>query len=176
MLTGPSHIAVMPRPAAQFYASGLLLGAVLLLAIPARATILWSDPDARVVHETGKGVDILGGKVKRDDKASDALYFKFHVDPISDVDTEPYFAGFQLFEGGQERLGVGNALEAWGYSAFNTAETGPSNHDRRRIQLQLRASRTGQSGPVLALRIGAPRPSSGPSFSKFNMFPAATTS
>ncbi len=36
-------------------------------------------------------------------------------------------AGFQLFEGNAERLGVGNALEAWGYSAFNTSEMGLSN-------------------------------------------------
>jgi len=127
MLPDPPHIAAMIQPAAKFRAFGRLLGAALLLALPARATILWSDPGARVVHETGKGVDILGGKVKRDDKASDTLYFKFHVDPISDVDSEPYFAGMQFFEGGLERLGVGNALEAWGYSAFNTAETGLSN-------------------------------------------------
>jgi signal transduction histidine kinase len=127
MSAGPSHIAAMPRPAIQFQTICLLLGAALLLAMPARATILWSEPGARVVHETGKGVDILGGKVKRDDKASDTLYFKFHVDPISDVDSEPYFAGMQFFEGNQERLGVGNALEAWGYSAFNTADRGLSN-------------------------------------------------
>ena len=58
---------------------------------------------------------------------SDALYFRFHVDPASNWRTEPYFAGFQLFEGNEERLGVGNAMEAWAYSAFNAAETGPSN-------------------------------------------------
>jgi signal transduction histidine kinase len=109
----------------------IALMALIILAIffcrPVRATILWSDPGARVVHETGAGVDILGGKVKRDDKANDVLYFKFQVSPISDVDSEPYFAGLQLFEGSKERLGVGNALEAWGYSAFNTAELGQSN-------------------------------------------------
>ncbi|HAO80352.1 MAG TPA: hypothetical protein DCQ92_15550 [Verrucomicrobia subdivision 3 bacterium] len=92
-----------------------------------RATILWSDTGARLVHNTGTGVDILGGAVKRNDSASDALYFKVHVDPISDVASEPYFAGFQLFEGDEERLALGNAQEAWGYSAFATAETGPSN-------------------------------------------------
>ena len=119
----------MPRSIAScFRVFAPLLAAAHLLAVRAHATILWSDEGARVVHETGEGVDILGGKVKRDDKDNDALYFKFHVDPISDVDSEPYFAGFQFFENGQERLGVGNALEAWGYSAFNTAETGLSNH------------------------------------------------
>ena len=93
----------------------------------ARAEILWSDPAARTVHSTGSGVDILGGAIQRNETNNDALYFKFRVDPLSDQAAEPYFAGLQLFEGDEPRLGVGNALEAWGYSAFATAETGPSN-------------------------------------------------
>jgi signal transduction histidine kinase len=120
------HIRAMSRPIAK--ATWFLL--LLLALIPAwdaKAEILWSDPGARVVRNTGAGEDNLGGKVKRDDQSSDVLYFKFHVDPISDVASEPYFAGFQLFEGNEEHLGVGNALEAWGYSAFNTSELGPSN-------------------------------------------------
>ena len=99
----------------------------LLFGRPAPARILWSDPAARAVHSTGDGLDILGGTVKRTSTNDDALYFKFKVDPISDVHSEPYFAGFQLYEGDEARLGVGNALEAWAYSAFQTAETGPSN-------------------------------------------------
>ena len=91
------------------------------------AAVLWTDLGTRVTHNTGNGVDILGGAVQRDDKASDALYFKFHVNPLSDTGVEPYFALFQLFEGNQPRLGVGNAPEAWGYSACYTSETGPSN-------------------------------------------------
>ena len=98
-----------------------------IFCLPAQAEILWRDEGARVVHNTGAGEDNLGGKVSRDDKASDALYFKLHVDPISDVASEPYFAGLQLFEGNEGHLGIGNALEAWGYSAFNTAEIGLSN-------------------------------------------------
>jgi len=98
-----------------------------LFCLPAGASILWSDEGARLTHNTGMGTDILGGTVKRSDTNNDALYFKFHVDPLSDAASEPYFAGLQLFEGNVERLGVGNAMEAWGYSAFNTAETGPSN-------------------------------------------------
>ncbi len=94
---------------------------------PAQAKILWSDPAARLVHSTGEGVDILAGALQRNETNNDVLYFRFHVDPLSDVYSEPYLAGFQLFEGDQERLGVGNALEAWGYSAFKTAELGPSN-------------------------------------------------
>jgi signal transduction histidine kinase len=102
-----------------------LLAMIFCRSAPAK--ILWSDPDARTVHNTGAGADILGGVVKRTATNNDALYFKFHVDPLSDQAAEPYFAGLQLFEGGEERLGVGNAPEAWGYSAFATAETGPSN-------------------------------------------------
>ena len=112
--------------------SAILLTAALLwlagIARPARAVILWSEPGARLVHETGTGVDILGGAVKRTRTNGDALYFKFHVDPLSDVASEHYFAGLQLFEGDEEHLGVGNAMEAWGYSAFMTSETGPSNN------------------------------------------------
>ena len=99
----------------------------MALATPARAAILWSDPKPKLVHETGPGVDILRGAVKRDDTSSDTLYFKFHVDPLSDVSSEEYSAGFQLFAGDKERLGVGNSLKAWAYSAFNTAETGTNN-------------------------------------------------
>jgi signal transduction histidine kinase len=128
MLDCPPHISAMPQTVVRFnriFPVALL--AALLPLMPAHGKILWSDPGARVVHNTGVGVDILGGKVKRDGKASDELFFRVHVDPISDVLSEHYMAGMQLFEGNEERLGVGNAMEAWGYSAFNTAETGPSN-------------------------------------------------
>lgn len=102
-----------------------LLFCAMILCVPARAIILWSDPASRVIHITP--MVILDSKVKRDDKASDALYFKFRVDPLSDPADEPYFALFQLMESNQMRLGVGNALEAWGYSAAYAAETGPMN-------------------------------------------------
>ncbi|HTV61694.1 MAG TPA: ATP-binding protein [Verrucomicrobiae bacterium] len=98
---------------------------LLLLAATARGEILWSDPASRVIHHTP--MVILVGKLKRDDKANDALYFKFHVDPLSDPADEPYLALFQLVESNQMRLGVGNALEAWGYSAAYASEIGPSN-------------------------------------------------
>lgn len=106
--------------------AGFSLG-LWLAAQSASAVILWSDPDTRVIHKTPIGADLLGGATKRDDTANDALYFKFQVDPLSDVAAEPYYAGFQLFEGNEPRLGVGNAPEAWGYSAFNTSETGTQN-------------------------------------------------
>ena len=100
----------------------------LALATRSSAVILWNDPDMTLVRENGTGTDILGGAVKRDDSANDTLYFKFHVDPLSDTETEEYFAGFELFEGDSERLGIGNAMKAWAYSAFFRAdETGGSN-------------------------------------------------
>ena len=45
-----------------------IFGLIVLAMLPgtsAWARILWSDPDARIVHDTGDGEDILGGKVKR---------------------------------------------------------------------------------------------------------------
>src|SRR5882672_7189593 len=98
---------------------GLALLTVLGGLASARGAILWTDLGATLVHESGAGSDILGGALRRDDAASDVLYLKFHVDPLSDVSTEEYFAAFQLFEGATERLGVGNSLKAWAYSAFN---------------------------------------------------------
>src|SRR5712672_3192181 len=98
----------------------LALVSVIIFAFTssANAINLWNDPDSTLVHENGLGSDILGGAVKRDDSANDSLYFKFQVDPQSDKDTEEYFAAFELFEGNSERMGVGNALKAWAYSAF----------------------------------------------------------
>src|ERR1700689_5027392 len=107
----------------------LILWTTLILAPRAGAVILWNDPDTLLAHETGAGTDILGGAVKPDDSANDTLYFKFHVDPLSDKDTEEYFAAFELYEGDAERLGIGNAMKAWAYSAFLGADkTAESNN------------------------------------------------
>jgi signal transduction histidine kinase/ligand-binding sensor domain-containing protein len=81
-----------------------------------------------LVHETGAGTDILGGTLRRDDSSTGALYFKFHVDPLSDATTEEYFAAFQLYEGHKERLAVGNALKAYAYTAFSIDETRPAEY------------------------------------------------
>ena len=104
-----------------------------------RASIVWSDLSATLVYQTGVGSDILGGAVRRDDTASDTLYFKFHVDPLSDTSTEEYFAAFELYERGEERLGLGNALKAWAYSAF-TAD-GPGDVNKNAPYIDLHSSR-----------------------------------
>jgi hypothetical protein len=109
-------------------AFALVLFAILAWTDSSQAVLLWTDLGATQVHETGPGADILGGVLRRNDLSTDTLYFKLHVDPISDASTEKYFAGFQLFEGNHERLAVGNALSAFAYSAFSLGQTGQSNN------------------------------------------------
>ena len=133
----------------------LLASTAVCWASLGNAAILWSDLGATLIHESGPGSDILGGVVKRDDAASDTLYFKFHVDPHSDWSTEEYFAGFQLFEGEAERLGVGNSQAAWAYSAFRTAEMGPSN--KVSGDFDLHSSRPEPSAPHAFLPYELPR-------------------
>jgi len=91
---------------------------VVAFTFQAHAVVLWSNFDPIFVNTNGPGTDLLGGAVKRDETANDTLYFKFRVDPNSDETTEPYFAALELFEDDTERLGVGNALDAWAYSVF----------------------------------------------------------
>lgn len=131
------------------------LAAALLLPGTLPAVILWSDLGDTLVHDTGNGHDILGGAVRRDDRSSDTLYFKFHLDPLSDVSTEEYFAALQLFDDQMERLAVGNSLKAWAYSAFNTAETGEGN--KVFGDVDLRSSRPESSAPGVFLPYELPR-------------------
>lgn len=109
--------------------AALWLGA----ATPAHAVILWSDPGVRLAHDTGAGVDMLHGAIEPQGKnSSSTLYFKFTVNPLSDISTEKvqaniYVAGLVFYEKNVEHLGIGNALRAWGYSAFNVSGSGPDN-------------------------------------------------
>ncbi len=112
----------LKRPADFFPAAWLLAAIVWLSAATANATVLWSDVGATLVHDTGPGKDILGGTIHRDRASADTLYFKFHVNPLSDFHTEQYLAAFQLFEGQTERLGIGNAWDAWSYSVLHAAQ------------------------------------------------------
>jgi ligand-binding sensor domain-containing protein/signal transduction histidine kinase len=114
---------------------GLAVLAILFGANSGRAALLWSDLGTTQVHETGAGNDILGGILQRTDASTDTLYFKFHLEPLSDATTEEYFAAFQLFEGTHERLAIGNALKAWAYSAFATEGAGQSNQVSAYIDL-----------------------------------------
>jgi len=92
-----------------------------------QAVVLWSDLGTTLIHDTGTGFDVLGGAVKEDDSSTNTLYFKVHIDPLSDASTEEYFAAFELYESDKERLGIGNALKAWAYSAFRADASGQSH-------------------------------------------------
>jgi sugar lactone lactonase YvrE len=129
---GARHGAMSFERAARAF---VLFLALWCCAPPVGAAILWSDLGATLAHETGAGSDILGGVVKRDAASTDTLYFKFHVDPLSDLSTEEYFAAFELYEGEAERLAVGNALKAWAYSAFNAREISQSNNPAGYVDL-----------------------------------------
>jgi len=106
------------KPIAKILINAVVWMAVLIFAFQAHAVVLWSNFDPVTVNNNGPGTDLLGGAVKRGESANDTLYFKFQVEPVSDETTEPYFAALELFENDTERLGVGNALDAWAYSVF----------------------------------------------------------
>jgi signal transduction histidine kinase/ligand-binding sensor domain-containing protein len=103
---------------AKVFGKTVVLLPILMVTFRAHAVVLWSNFDPIFVNTNGLGTDLLGGSVKRDAAANDTLYFKFQVEPISDETTEPYFAALELFEDDIERIGVGNALDAWAYSVF----------------------------------------------------------
>jgi hypothetical protein len=92
----------------------------LVLAAGAGADVLYSRTDAILVNDNGAGANLPGMSETRDETSSDTLYFRFVVEPISDFQTEPYFAALQLYEGGAGRLGVGNTYDFHAYSAFNS--------------------------------------------------------
>jgi signal transduction histidine kinase len=110
---------------------GIFVGVLLAWTGATQGEILWSRPEATLVHESLPEEILPLGKVKPKDSSSfDTMYFKFEVDPLSDGFTEPagrYLAGLMFFLDGREHLGIGNAWNARGYSAFNTAEKGPGN-------------------------------------------------
>ena len=90
------------------------------------AAVLYTYAGPFAADETGAGSNLSGMTVSRDGAASDTLYFKFTVtNPASNHTNENYFAGLQLWEGGAERLGVGNAWNPHAYSAFATASGDP---------------------------------------------------
>lgn len=122
-----SHVGI--REVCRGLALGFMIWGMLAWTGVSRAAVLWSDLGNTQVHETGMGTRILSGDLHRDDSSADTLYFKFHVDPLSDASKEEYLAAFQLFEENKERLAVGNGFKAWAYSAFAFGETQQTNRD-----------------------------------------------
>ena len=145
----PRHNFIMSRPVILFALTILLA----ILTSSARATVLYQEAGKTLVHENGLGVDILNGTFRRSETASDTLYFKFHIDPLSDVGTEEYLAGLEFFEGEAERFGVGNSLKAYGYSAFNTAEQGTNNKIFGDVDLHSASPEAFETGKVVAYEL-----------------------
>lgn len=101
---------------------------ILGVSINSYAKVLWSDSGPIQVCNNGDGVDILRGACEaQDDSSSATMFFKFTVDPLTDITydiKELYEAGLVLCDNGKERLGIGNGLAAHAYSAFNTEGQG----------------------------------------------------
>jgi|688.fasta_scaffold391742_2 MYXO-CTERM domain-containing protein len=88
-----------------------------LCILPCQAAVLFSDV-GEVVASSNVTID---NTLSRNDSSTDTLYFRYTVfQPASNTSNENYFAALQLHEGGDERVGVGNAWGAHAYSAFGT--------------------------------------------------------
>ncbi len=102
---------LLPVSLAAFAALGIASGAVL-----------YTNAGPLVANETGAGSNLPGLSLSRTSTATDTLYFKYTlVNPSSNSTNENYYAAMELYEGGAERLGIGNAWAAYAYSAFNAA-------------------------------------------------------
>jgi len=120
-----------------FFAGMLLFGA---LSFPVSGRVLWQDKGPYVICQVTNGLDVLHGAVKpRNSNSSDALYFKFVVNPLSDTGTKLtdnyYEAGLVLYDHNQKGLGIGSEWITFGYSAFDTADIDPKNGVRGRTDL-----------------------------------------
>lgn len=107
-------------------------------------------------------VEILQGALApRDDSVREILYFKVRVTPLSDVliktkTSGSYQAGLVFRQEGRQKLGVGNAWSAWGYSAYCKSFKFPGNKPG---ELILRTDRpdAGTDGSYLAPRRDLPK-------------------
>lgn len=87
-----------------------------------RASVLYSAAGPILANETGVGTNLAGLSLGRGTTASDTLYFTYSVaNPQSNMSNEAYLAGFTFFDGGIEKLGIGNSTPAWAYSAYNAS-------------------------------------------------------
>lgn len=128
---------------------------------PVSAAVLWSDPGWHDLHQTNRTLSLEGSALRpKGDSSGETLYLRFTVDPLSDGVSEMiehYLAGWVFAEKGIENLGLGNALNAWGYSAFNAAQTGPPNEVEGEFDfLSLHSEILGDS-EFDSPRIGTPR-------------------
>ena len=103
------------------------------------ARILWSDHEWHLLYNTNQVLPVpLSVLLSPSDLSKSTLFFRFTVDPISDFFTEQlgkYEAGLIFSDKGNLHLGIGNAWNGWGYSAFHAAEMGFGNADEGEFDL-----------------------------------------
>lgn len=141
----------------------LLLAFALGLGMgnPVSAKVLWSVPGWHDLHQTNRILSLKGSDLSaQDDASEETLYLRFTVDPLSDGVSEMtshYFAGCVFAEKGSETLGLGNALNAWGYSAFNADKKGSANDADGEVDFNSLNSETLGHSKFEPPRIGTPR-------------------
>ena len=103
-----------------------------LMCSSAMGEILWRDPGWHRVQHTNQVLPIRGARcTPQDDTSSRTLYLRFTVIPLSDGLSDRaahYEAGWIFQEKGQDRLGLGNAWNAWAYGAFHAIQPDTVNH------------------------------------------------
>ncbi len=100
----------------------------------AQTPISLSVPGGNVNLQSTQSIPLNG--FSRDDSANDSLYFRFTANPetFSGGSFGNAFAGLQLWDSGQERIGFGNRFgsNAWSYFGADDGAAGDlnsSNHD-----------------------------------------------
>ncbi|MBN2162227.1 MAG: hypothetical protein JXR25_16525 [Pontiellaceae bacterium] len=107
----------------------------LLSAISVQAEIVASNVDGVLQYE-GIGNQTLISSISRDDTASDTLWIKWTVFAYDNVDTENYWNGLRIDDGGTYRLGIGNSWDATAYSTFNGDLLNSANPDSTNVTYQ----------------------------------------
>lgn len=105
-----------------------MLCGLLGCASPVHGKVLWHQAGPILARDNGAGEDVLRGAVPpQDNTAGSTLFFKFTVDPLSDISVRPhnpFTAGLVLCERGREHLGVGLGKVPFAYSAFHATGRG----------------------------------------------------
>lgn len=111
-----------------------------LLPMVADAEILWRDSGWHQVHQTNEVMSLAGSRLKaQDNTSSRTLYLRFTVAPLSDGISDKasrYESGWIFQDKGTARLGLGNAWNAWGYSAFHAVQPDTVKHAPGEVDLR----------------------------------------
>jgi signal transduction histidine kinase len=138
---------------------GCLLGVSGVASLQAR--ILWSDPSWHLISNTNQVLPIpIHALLGQGDRSNTTLFFRFTIDPISDFFTDQtgnYEAGLVFSDKDELHLGIGNAWNAWGYSAFHAAEPGFGNSTQGEFDLNSEVAEVSSLSRFEPPRIGVQR-------------------